>query len=315
MPLFPSIDPYEVGFLRTTDGHSVFYEQSGNPSGKAVLFVHGGPGGATSPQHRQFFDPNLYRIVLFDQRGCGRSTPHASLESNTTWHLVDDIERLRVHLGVDDWLLFGGSWGSTLALAYAETFPVRARGFVLRGIFLLRDEELGWFYQEGASRFFPEAWREFRNHVPAAEQQDLIGAYHRRLTAVDPTVRLLASRAWSTWEKRTSYLLPRPQEVQKVESDDAYSLAFARIESHYFVNKGFFTSPTQLLDGLPKLFDKPAIIVQGRYDLVCPMATALEVHEAWQGSELRVVADAGHSAFEPGILEQLVTATNELGSL
>lgn len=314
MPLFPEILPFDAGHLEVTDGHTVYYEQCGNPLGRPALFVHGGPGGATSPRHRRFFNPALYRVVLFDQRGCGRSEPHASLEANTTWHLVFDIERLRIALGIEAWLLFGGSWGSTLALAYAQAFPERVSALVLRGIFLLRKQELDWFYQDGASRLFPEAWREFRGHVPPAEQADLLHAYHRRLIGSDLTARLEAARAWCIWEKRTSYLVPHSDEVGKVNSDDRYSIAFARIEAHYFVNKGFFLHPNQLVDGLSKLSGKPAIIVQGRYDVVCPITTALEVHESWPGSELEVVSNAGHSAFELEISDRLVSATNRLAA-
>jgi proline iminopeptidase len=307
--LYPPIEAHDTGFLEVSSLHRVYYEQSGNPAGKPVLFVHGGPGGGTHAGMRRFFDPEVYRIVLFDQRGCGKSTPHACLEDNTTWHLVDDMERLRGHLGIERWMVFGGSWGSTLALAYAQTHPERVSELVLRGIFTLRRQELEWFYQQGASAIFPDAWEHYLAVIPAAERGDLIAAYHRRLTSEDPAVRLAAARAWSVWEGSTSKLLVDEELVRSCALDD-FALAFARIECHYFVNAGFFARESQLLDDVDRIRHVPAVIVQGRYDIVCPMATAWELHRRWPEARLVVVPDAGHAAFEPGIADALVEATD-----
>lgn len=305
---YPPIEPYDSGYLDVGDGHEIYYEQSGNPAGKPALFVHGGPGGGGDVHARRFFDPAGYRIVVFDQRGSGRSRPHASLHANTTWHLVADMERLRSRLQIERWLVFGGSWGSTLALAYAETHPAAVSELVLRGIFLLRKTELDWFYQFGASELFPEHWERFLEPIPAAERGDLLGAYHRRLTSDDPAVRLAAARAWSIWEGATSSLWPNPAREEQYGAAQ-FALAFARIEAHYFVNRGFFRSETQLLDDIERIRAIPAVIVQGRYDVVCPMATAWELRRRWPEADLRVVVDAGHSAYEPGILAELVAAT------
>ena len=307
--LYPEIEPYRTGMLRVSDLHEVYFEESGNPAGKPVVFCHGGPGGGTEPKHRRFFDPAAYRIVLFDQRGCGRSRPHASLEDNTTWHLVADMERLREHLGIERWQVFGGSWGSTLALAYAETHPSRVTELVLRGIFLLRKQEIDWFYQRGASALFPDAWEHYLAPIPEAERGDLLAAYHRRLTGTDAVARQEAARAWSIWEGSTSCLLPNAELIAKSGGDE-FSLAFARIECHYFVSRGFFRTETQLLDGVDAIRNIPAVIVQGRYDVVCPMETAWALHRRWPEADLRVVADAGHAAMEPGIVHELVLATD-----
>jgi len=307
--LYPEIEPHDVGRLQVSGLHSIHYEVSGNPEGKPVVFLHGGPGGGTDPKQRRFFDPSAYRIVLFDQRGCGRSTPHAELRENTTWDLVGDIEKLRAHLGIERWQVFGGSWGSTLALAYAQTHPRRVSELVLRGIFLLRRAELLWFYQEGASALFPDAWEAFLAPIPAAERGDLMKAYHRRLTGDDPAVRLEAARAWSVWEASTSFLLQRPDFIANAAGDD-FALAFARIEAHYFVHRGFLEREQQLLENVGRLRHIPSVIVQGRYDVVCPMASAWQLHRAWPEAELVIVPDAGHSAFEPGILEALIAATD-----
>lgn len=306
---YPPIEAFDAGFLQVSPVHRVYYEQSGNPRGKPVVFLHGGPGGGTNPRMRCFFDPAAYRIVLFDQRGCGKSTPHACLEDNTTWALVADMERLRVHLGIERWMLFGGSWGSSLALAYAETHPERVSELVLRGIFTLRRRELRWFYQEGASALFPDAWEDYLAPIPEAERGDLIAAYHRRLTSEDPAVRLAAARAWSVWEARTSHLLVDEEQVQTFDAE-AFALAFARIECHYFVNRGFFARDAQLLEDVHRIRHLPGVIVQGRYDVVCPMETAWELHRRWPEARLVVVADAGHAAFEPGISAALIEATN-----
>ncbi len=307
--LYPEIEPYERGTLRVSDIHSIYYEQSGNPRGKPVVFVHGGPGGGTDAKQRRFFDPAAYRIVLFDQRGCGKSTPHASLVDNTTWHLVADMEALRAHLGVERWQVFGGSWGSTLALTYAEKYPERVTELVLRGIFLLRKREIDWFYQSGASAIFPDAWEEYLQAIPEAEHGDLLHAYYERLTSEEEHVRVRAARAWSVWEGRTSCLLPSAELVAK-NADSEYALAFARIECHYFVHRGFFERDDELLANVDRIRHIPGVIVQGRYDVVCPAQSAWALHRAWPEAELHLVPDAGHAALEPGTLHQLVTATD-----
>jgi proline iminopeptidase len=310
--LYPHIEPYNSGMLRVSDVHQIYFEECGNPKGKPAVFLHGGPGGGTDPKMRRFFDPKRYRIVLFDQRGSGKSTPHASLEANTTWDLVADTEKVREHLGIDKWLVFGGSWGSTLALAYAETHPERVTEMVLRGIFLLRRSELEWFYQnpEGAASIFPDLWEHYVEPIPEAERGDMMAAYYKRLTSPDPEVVRKAAVAWSVWEGATSYLRMNTDYVTKFQEDAAYAGAFARIECHYFVNKGFLKSDAQLLEDVGRIRHIPAVIVQGRYDLVCPMRSAWHLHKAWPEAELRIVQGAGHSAFEVGITSELVTATD-----
>jgi proline iminopeptidase len=307
--LYPPIEPFDSGFMAVDAGHELYYEQSGNPSGKPALFIHGGPGGGGDVNARRFFDPAGYRIVILDQRGSGRSRPHASLESNTTWHLVADIETLRQFLGIERWLVFGGSWGSTLALAYAQTHPGAVSEIVLRGIFLLRRVELEWFYQSGASMLFPEQWQEFLAPIPHDERRDLLGAYHRRLLSYEHAVRLEAARAWSIWEGATSSLLPNPERAREFGTPE-FALALARIETHFFVNRGFFHDEDQLLRGVDAIRTIPAVIVQGRYDVVCPMHTAWTLHEHWPEADWRVVVDAGHSAYEPGSAAELVGATD-----
>ncbi len=307
--LYPAIEPFEHGHLPVSEWHEIYYEQCGNPEGKPVVFLHGGPGGGGSTEPRRFFDPQRYRIVLFDQRGCGRSRPHAELRQNTTWDLVEDIECLRRHLGIERWQVFGGSWGSTLALAYAQQYPQSVSELVLRGIFLLRRRELLWFYQEGCSRLFPDAWEAFLAPIPEVERGDLISAYYRRLTHEDPEVRLQAARAWSVWEASTSHLFPDADHIAQA-AGDRFATAFARIEAHYFVHGGFFRHENQLLDGVERIRHIPAVIVQGRYDVVCPPETAWALHRAWPEAEWVLVADAGHSAFEPGIIDALVRATD-----
>ncbi len=307
-PLFPPIRPYDTGHLDVGCGHEIYYEQSGNPNGKPVVFLHGGPGGGTEPKHRQFFDPARYRIVLFDQRGCGRSRPFASLDHNTTWDLVEDIERLRIHLGIDRWQVFGGSWGSTLAVAYGSRHPDRVTEFVLRGIFMFLPDEVDWFYRSGTSQIFPDAYEAFLAHLDPHERADPIAAYYRRLTSDDPDVRARAAEAWSRWECSVATLLPDPNLVACCE-DPAFSLAFARIESHYFVHHGFLERPTQLLDAARDLARIPCTIVHGRYDVICPVRNAFRLARAWPGARLVIVDDAGHSASEPGIASALVEAT------
>ncbi len=309
--LYPEVEPYRTGRIDVGNGHELYFEESGNPDGKPVVFLHGGPGGGTEPKHRRYFDPKAYRIVLFDQRGCGRSTPFASLEDNTTWDLVSDIEKLRTHLEIDRWQVFGGSWGSTLALAYAETHPSRVSELVLRGIFLLRNEEIRWFYQDGASWIFPDAWQEYVSHIPQAERGDLLRAYYKRLTSPDEATRRAAAKVWSVWEGRTSCLIPNADLIARTGGDE-FSLAFARIESHYFVNDGWLTSGRELLApaNIEKLRKIPGVIVQGRYDVVCPAKSAWDLHVAWPEADLRIVPDAGHAASEPGIVHELVSATD-----
>nr|WP_225937764.1 prolyl aminopeptidase [Myxococcus sp. RHSTA-1-4] len=307
--MYPPLEPYRTGHLRVSALHEVYFEECGNPRGKPVVFIHGGPGGATDPRQRRFFDPDAYRIVLFDQRGCGKSTPHASLEENTTWDLVADMERLREHLGIERWQLFGGSWGSTLALAYAQTHPERVTELVLRGIFLLRKQEIDWFYQRGASALFPDAWEHYLAPIPPEERGDLLAAYARRLLGNDRKTQLEAARAWSVWEGRTSCLYPNAELVAR-NSMDTFAIAFARIECHYFVNRGFLRSDTQLLDDVHRIRHLPCVIVQGRYDVVCPPESAWALHKAWPEADFIIVPDAGHSANEPGNTAALVEATD-----
>jgi len=307
--LYPPIAPYETGRLAVSARHELYYEVSGNPQGKPVVILHGGPGGGSQPFYRQYFDPDRWQIVMFDQRGCGRSTPHAELRENTTWDLVADIEKLRSWLGIDQWVVFGGSWGSTLALAYSETHPDRCLGLILRGIFMLRRKELRWFYQEGTSYIFPDAWQAYVDVIPPAERHDMIAAYYRRLTSDDAAVRSQAAKAWSVWEASTSRLIPDPEMMARFAREE-FADAFARIECHYFVNGGFFEPEDQLLQQVDRIRHLPAVIVQGRYDVVCPMISAWELHQAWPESELIIVPDAGHSMSEPGIRSALIDASD-----
>lgn len=312
--LYPPIAPYDSGRLSVSALHTIYYEQVGNPNGKPVVFLHGGPGGGIDPIYRQYFDPTQWRIVLLDQRGCGASTPHAELAENTTWELVGDIEKLRLHLGIAQWTVFGGSWGSTLALAYSQTHPQSCTGLILRGIFLLRQKELHWFYQEGTSYLFPDAWEAYLRPIPAEERQNLITAYYKRLTHADPAVRAEAARAWSVWEASTSKLLTDPALMQKF-GESQFADAFARIECHYFVHKGFFETEDQLLRNCNRISHLPIVIVQGRYDVVCPMVSAWELHQSLPHSELIVIPDAGHSMTEPGIRSALIEATDRFAQL
>jgi proline iminopeptidase len=309
--LYPAIRPYRRSYLRVSPLHELYYEESGNPRGKPVVFLHGGPGAATNPSMRRFFDPRRYRIVLLDQRGCGNSKPHAELRDNGTWELVSDIEMLRTHLGIDRWMVFGGSWGSTLALAYAERHPECVTELVLRGIFLLRRSELEWFYQNplGAASLFPDLWEQYVAPIPPEERHDMMQSYYRRLTSDDAKTRATAARAWSMWEGATSYLRTNASYLSKFE-DPEYAAAFARIEAHYFVNRGFMDSDDQLLRDAHRLRDIRGVIVQGRYDIVCPMRSAWDLHRAWPQAQLRIVPDAGHSAMEVGITRELVGATD-----
>lgn len=312
--LFPEIEPHREGLLRVSPLHSIHWEECGNPRGKPLVFLHGGPGGGIDPVYRRYFDPRVWRVVLFDQRGCGRSRPFAELRENTTWDLVADIERLREHLGIERWVVFGGSWGSTLSLAYAQTHVQRVKALVLRGIFLLRRSELLWFYQEGASHIFPDAWESFLEPIPPRERGDLMAAYYKRLTSRNREVRRRAARAWSIWEGSTSKLYTDPELVRKF-GGGRFADAFARIEAHYFVNGGFLETDDQLLRGARKLRKVPAVIVQGRYDVVCPATSAWALHRAWPEARLVLVPDAGHSMTEPGIRSALIEETARFARL
>ncbi len=308
--LYPPIEPYSQAELETGDGHTLYYECSGNPDGKPVIFLHGGPGSGCLPVHRQFFDPEVYNIVLLDQRGCGKSCPHASLENNTTRHLVEDLEKLRETLAIKQWQVFGGSWGSTLALAYAQTNPERVTELVLRGIFMFRQTEIDWLYKDGASRIFPEFWQEFAEFIPEADRHDLIGAYYDLLTGTDDAMRLSAARSWALWELRAVALVPSETATADIE-DETFVLAYSRIEAHYFVNRGFLDSDDQLLRNAPSIDHIPTTIVHGRYDAICPAETAWTLSQAMPSAELVIVPTAGHSIMEPGITEALIMATKK----
>jgi len=314
LEFFPSIEAYKTEFLKVSELHTIYLEQSGNPNGRPVIFLHGGPGGGTNPDYRRYFDPDHYRIVMFDQRGCGQSTPSAELKENTTWDLVQDIEKIRQHLNIQDWIVFGGSWGSTLALAYAETHPERVKGLILRGIFLCRPSELNWFYQEGASQIFPDQWERYYHFIPAEERHDLITAYYKRLTSPNEDLRLQAARIWSQWEASTSKLYVDPKLIDAFE-DPTHALQFARIECHYFTNNAFFKTNNWLIENVNKIRHIPAVIVQGRYDVVCPARSAWELHQAWPESTLHIIPDAGHSANEPGIRSKLIEMTQQFRSI
>ncbi len=309
--MYPEIEPFDSGTLKVSDLHTIYYERVGNPEGIPVVFLHGGPGGGLIPIYRQFFDPEAFHVVLFDQRGCGRSTPHAELRENTTWDLISDIETLRKKFGIDKWYVFGGSWGSTLSLAYAITHPDRPLGLILRGIFLTRKKELLWFYQYGASEIFPDYWERYRDEIPEEERGDFISAYYRRLTSDDPKVRLSAARAWSVWEGATSKLFPDKNLMEHWENEHE-ALQLARIECHYFMNNCFFPTENYILENINKIRHIPTVIVQGRYDIVCPMVSAWELHKAFPEAELIVIPDAGHSISEPGITSALVDAMDKI---
>ena len=311
---YPPIEPFRTHRFKVSALHEIHVEESGNPAGKPVVFVHGGPGGGVEPWHRQFFNPQKYRAVLIDQRGCGKSTPHAELRENTTWDLVADMELVREKLGIEKWVAFGGSWGSTLALAYAEKHPDRVKALILRGIFLLRPEEIRWFYQEGCSWIFPDAWEHYVKPIPESERGDFVAAYHKRLTSTDARVRQEAAKAWSIWEGATSKLFPSDDLVKRF-GEDQFAEAFARIECHYFVNKGFFDTPDWLLENVHRVRKIPAVIVQGRYDVVCPLKSAWDLHRAWPEAELQIVPDSGHAASETGTLARLVEAADRFAAI
>jgi proline iminopeptidase len=311
---YPEIEPYKTHTLKVSELHDLYIEEVGNAQGKPIVFVHGGPGGGIAPDYRRFFDPKVWRVILFDQRGCGKSTPFSELKDNTTWDLVSDMEKVREMLKIEKWTVFGGSWGSTLALAYAITHTERVKGLILRGIFLLRKKEIDWFYQEGASFMYPDAWEKYLEPIPQNERHDLVNAFHKRLTSTDKKVREQASKAWSIWEGSTSKLYTDPSFIQHFAGDE-FADAFARIECHYFVNKGFFKEDGWLLKNASKITHIPTWIVQGRYDVVCPPVSAWELHKAMPGSKLFMTPDAGHSATEPGNKSKLIEATDYFGSL
>jgi proline iminopeptidase len=310
--LFPPLDPFDQRMLDVGDGHRIYVEQCGNPEGRPAIVLHGGPGGGCSPAMRRYFDPAQYRIVLFDQRGCGRSRPHASVEANTTAHLIADIEKIGVALGVEDWLVFGGSWGAALALLYAQAHPERARALVLRGVFLMTQAELDWFYGGGAARFWPELWAEFVAPIPVAERDDLIAAYGKRLFSGDLSVETRYARAWAGWENALASI---DSDGRAGEAPADYARAFARLENHYFVNGGFLSQDGEILARMGRLADVPGVIVQGRYDMICPPGSAHALHRAWPKSELRLVGRAGHALSEPGITVELVRAVQRFAQL
>ena len=307
--LYPEIEPFNTGMLQVSDTHEIYFEECGNPKGKPVVYLHGGPGAGCSASFRRYFDPEAYRIVLFDQRGCGRSRPPASLVDNSTWHSVADIEALREHCGIDKWQVYGGSWGSTLGLAYAETHPERVTELVMRGLCTLRRSELLWFYQDGASYVYPDFWEGFVAPIPEEERDDLMAAYYKRLTGDDKAAQLECARAWARWEFSAISLWPDPEKHADVDSD-AFAVAFARIECHYFVNGGFFDHDDQIIRNLHKIKHIPCVLIQGRYDMCTPARTAWDIHKAWPEADFRLVGDAGHAGSEPGIIHELIGATD-----
>ena len=312
--LYPEIEPYNEFDLKVSDLHTIHVEESGNPKGKPAIFLHGGPGGGIEPVYRQYFDPQKWRIIIFDQRGCGQSAPHAELRENTTWDLVADIEKIREHLKIDKWVVFGGSWGSTLSLSYAITHPDRCKALVLRGIFMIRKKEINWFYQDGTSNIYPDAWEHYLRPIPEDERHDLVAAYYKRLTSNDDSVRIEAAKAWSIWEASTSKLIQSEESIHAFE-DAKVAEAFARIECHYFTNRGFFDTDEWLLENVDKIRHIPTVIVQGRYDVVCPMISAWELHRAFPEADFEIVQDAGHSMTEKGIAAKLVEYTDKFVDL
>lgn len=308
---YSPIEPYNTGFLNVGSGHTLYWEESGNPKGLPIIFLHGGPGSGTSPSHRSFFHPEFYRIILFDQRGCGKSTPHAELHANTTWDLVSDMEKIREFLKIEQWIVFGGSWGSTLALAYAETHPSKVKSLILRGIFLGRAKELHWFYQFGAHHIFTDEWEKYIAPIPPNERGDMVGAYHKRLMSADPKIRKQAAIAWSAWESVNLKLLFDPALFAEF-IEDFHADALARVECHYFMNRCFFKTDNWLIENVGKIRHIPGVIVQGRYDLVCPFESAWELHKSWPEARLEIIRDAGHAASEEGITDALIRATDAL---
>lgn len=310
--LYPEISPYAEHRIKVSTLHEIYLEESGNPKGIPVLFVHGGPGAGSQPEHRRFFDPEKYRIILFDQRGCGRSTPHAEIRNNTTYDLIEDIETIRNRLNIKKWLLFGGSWGSTLSLLYAQKYPNRVNGMILRGIFLCRKQDLDWFYQRGASAIFPDYWQEYEQIIPLEERGNMLQAFHKRLTSDNDIARMAAAKAWSVWEGRCSTMQPN-SDIAEHFAEPHIAVAMARIESHYFINN-IFTDENQIINQCEKIKQIKTVIIHGRYDIVCPLEQALALHKALPEARLHIVRDAGHSAFEPGIIDNLVRATDHFGN-
>lgn len=306
---YPEIAPFKTEFLKVSEIHTIRIEQCGNPNGRPVVFLHGGPGGGIAPDYRRFFDPDHYRIVLFDQRGSGQSTPTAELHENTTWDLVNDIEKIRAHLNIKDWIVFGGSWGSTLALAYAETHPDKVKGLILRGIFLCRPSEIKWFYQFGASEIFPDVWESYKNHIPENERHDFVNAYYKRLTSENADTRLAAAKIWSKWEAATSRLIVDLKAIDAFD-DPTFALQFARIECHFFTNNAFFKTDNWLIENVSRIRHIPTAIVQGRYDVVCPARSAWDLHKAFPEAELYIVPNSGHAASEPATRAKLVEFTD-----
>ena len=307
--LYPEIKPYNTFRLKVSNLHEIFIEESGNPNGKPIIFLHGGPGGGIEPVYRQYFDPDKWRIIIFDQRGCGQSTPHAELEENTTWDLVSDIEKIREQLNIDTWTVFGGSWGSTLSLSYSITHPERCQALILRGIFLVRKKEINWLYQEGCSFIYPDAWEKYLAPIPEDKRYDFVSAYYNQLTSDDKEIRIRAAKAWSIWEASTSKLFQSEKALHSFDNEKV-SEAFARIECHYFINKGFFDSDNWLIENVDKIKHLPIEIVQGRYDVVCPMISAWELHKALPKSNFHIIQDAGHSITEVGIRSKLIELTD-----
>jgi proline iminopeptidase len=312
--LFKEIEPYNTFAIQVSDLHNVYVEEVGNKNGLPIIFVHGGPGGGIEPKHRQYFDPKKWRVILFDQRGCGKSTPFGELRENTTFDLVHDMEKIRQHLGIQKWHVFGGSWGSTLSLTYAITHPTRVSSLILRGIFLVRKKEINWFYQHGANMFYPEEWEYFLAPIPKSERYDLLSAYHKRLNSIDDDLVKEAARAWSRWEGATSKLRKDDQLIKEFSSD-RFSYAFARIENHYFYNRAFFEDDNWILNNVKKIQHIPGTIVQGRYDMPCPPISAYELHKVWPKAEFMMIEEAGHSAGEPGIMNALVDATDKMAKI
>ena len=312
--LYPEIEPYNEFNLKVSELHTIHVEESGNPNGKPVIFLHGGPGGGIEPVYRQYFDPEKWRIIIFDQRGCGRSTPHAELRENTTWDLVEDIEKIRCHLEIEKWVVFGGSWGSTLSLSYSITHPDRCKGLILRGIFMLRKKEIKWFYQEGCSFIYPDEWEKYLTPIPDSERHNMVKAYYKQLTSEDENIRLNAAKSWARWEASTSKLIQNEKSLHHFDDPKVFE-AFSRIECHYFINRGFFETDGWLLNNVEKIRHLPAVIVQGRYDVVCPMVSAWELHRAFPEADFEIVQDAGHSMTEPGIRSKLIEMTDKFVEL
>lgn len=308
--MYPVKEVFHQQMLKVSEIHDIYFEQYGNPEGIPVLFVHGGPGGGIHPDCRSFFNPDKYNVILFDQRACGKSTPFACLEENTTWDLISDMEKIREHLKIENWILFGGSWGSTLSLSYAIKHATRVKALVLRGIFTLREKEVQWFYQDGCSKLFPDAWEKYIEPIPPEERDDFVSAFYKRLKSEDQQIRSQAAKAWSIWEGTTANLITDPKSIEK-SAEDSFADAFARIECHYFSNKGFFEEDAWILNNLNKIQNIPCEIVQGRYDVICPAETAWELHRGLKNSKLHIIQDAGHSAFETGIRKKLVQIMDE----